>query len=89
MPSRDVPWVYDVRVPDNTIVENLKVLGIQARYGFKPVSHSQPFNIVNTDEKCFELSKQILYLPVLVDNESVISNSKQLTSLVYDNKLIY
>lgn len=43
MPQRDVPWVYDFRIPDMTpglqdrIVMTLRTAGIQARHGFYPM----------------------------------------------------
>lgn len=64
MPSRDIPWVYDVCVEDNTIVDKLNDMRISARYGFKPVSMCYPFRADATDTLCFRMSKKILYLPL-------------------------
>ena len=64
MPKRDIPWVYDIKVPDNIIVDKLKEQGIAARYGFKPCSINAPFNKWTNLSNSFEMSKQIMYLPV-------------------------
>jgi perosamine synthetase len=47
MPPRDVPWVYDLRVPGLTrgrmddVVRALREAGVEARHGFLPM-HAQP-----------------------------------------------
>ena len=64
MPKRDVPWVYDIMVPDNKIVNKFRNQKIAARYGFKPVSMCAPFRIDATATNAFRLSKHIMYLPV-------------------------
>lgn len=64
MPTRDVPWVYDLKVNDNTVVDRLRKQGIQARYGFKPVSTCAPFFKKIELNKSLEMSKTVIYLPV-------------------------
>jgi len=64
MPRRDVPWVYDIKVKDNKIVDHLRNRGIPARYGFKPVSMCAPFFVDATSTNAFKASQQIMYLPV-------------------------
>jgi len=64
MSSRDIPWVYDICVEDNTIVDKLIAMGIPARYGFKPVSMCHPFRVDASDTKCYTMSKKVMYLPV-------------------------
>ena len=64
MISRDVPWVYDICVEDNTVVDELIRMGIPARYGFKPVSMCHPFRVDATDTKCYNMSNRVMYLPV-------------------------
>lgn len=49
MPSRDVPWVYDMRIPGLTAdrqraaVTKLREAGCGARYGFKPLSSQEEY----------------------------------------------
>lgn len=49
MPARDVPWVYDVRIPgmtaaeQNEIVRRLNGLGIAARHAFKPMTMQEEY----------------------------------------------
>ena len=64
MPSRDVPWVYDIKVDDNKIVDELRAQGVQARYGFKPVSTCAPFFEYLSLKKSLEMSQKIMYLPI-------------------------
>lgn len=71
MPSRDVVWVYDVRLPARSdqrrIVRSLNQQGIPARYGFLPVSCQPEYRDVLLDTsrlKAFQASQQIIYLPV-------------------------
>jgi len=61
MQPRDVPWVYDIKVPNNSIVDALRQIG--ARYGFKPVSASAPFKLAADSSNANRLSKHIMYLP--------------------------
>ena len=61
MQPRDVPWVYDIKVPNNSIVDALRQIG--ARYGFKSVSASAPFKLAADSSNANRLSKHIMYLP--------------------------
>tara|TARA_R110000824_G_scaffold397940_1_gene601261 strand:- start:146 stop:1111 length:966 start_codon:yes stop_codon:yes gene_type:complete len=75
MPRRDVPWVYDIKVENNTIVNILRNKDIPARYGFKPVSTSAPFFEDATHTKAYEKSKNIMYLPIGPElNEDTITH---------------
>tara|TARA_R110000744_G_scaffold155060_4_gene270270 strand:+ start:5383 stop:6330 length:948 start_codon:yes stop_codon:yes gene_type:complete len=82
MPTRDVPWVYDVYVDDNSIVDELKSQGVAARYGFKPVSTCEPFRSYNNTEVSNTYSKHIMYLPVMCSEEDAVSNMAKLRSLM-------
>lgn len=64
MPKRDVPWVYDIFVPSNKIVDKFRDQKVAARYGFKPVSMCAPFRIDATATNAFRLSEHVMYLPV-------------------------
>lgn len=50
MPRRDAPWVYDLRIPGMTVLQQdavvnaLKMAGIAARHAFKPMSWQDEFN---------------------------------------------
>jgi perosamine synthetase len=75
MPARDVPWVYDVRVPGLTrdaqkaAVRELNELGVAARMSFTPL-HLQPeylnAKFVTSRDGCRStlLSNWVLYLPL-------------------------
>jgi perosamine synthetase len=84
MPKRNVPWVYDIKVKDNSIVDNLRHnRNIPARYGFKPVSMCAPFHIDANNTNAFKMSKNIMYLPVdphLEEKEikNIVLNLKEL-----------
>tara|TARA_R110000787_G_scaffold160269_1_gene273973 strand:+ start:1600 stop:2598 length:999 start_codon:yes stop_codon:yes gene_type:complete len=84
MPSRDIPWVYDMKVPDNTIVDNLKKKQVNARYGFKPVSMCAPFGVDATSTNAFKLSNHIMYLPVdpYLTHDDITNNVKILKELL-------
>jgi dTDP-4-amino-4,6-dideoxygalactose transaminase len=65
MPSRDVPWVYDVCIPNKDIIVNkLLEKGIAVRHGFKPNSICAPFNQELINNKTYEYSKKIMYFPL-------------------------
>jgi perosamine synthetase len=64
MPKRNVPWVYDIKVDNNKIVDQLRKQNIAARYGFKPVGTCAPFFLDAFLTKSYEMSKKIMYLPV-------------------------
>lgn len=82
MPKRDVPWVYDIYVDDNTIVDTLKENGIAARYGFKPVSTCAPFNSYTNKDNCEIYSKHIMYLPIMCSKDDVIKNVEKLQEVI-------
>jgi dTDP-4-amino-4,6-dideoxygalactose transaminase len=84
MPKRDVPWVYDIKVQDNTIVDIFRKIGINARYGFKPVSMCAPFKVDATSTKAFEMSNKIMYLPVdpSLSNQDIVRNVEILKELI-------
>lgn len=81
MPKRNIPWVYDVKVPDNSIVDILKQKNIQARYGFKPASINSPFNLYENINKSYVFSKQIMYLPVFQTKEDTVQIAKEFNLL--------
>jgi len=68
MPRRDVLWQYDIQVPNNDLMKRkLEKLGVESRYGFKPMS-MQPF--IEGEYKhlnAYKWSQHILYLPVWTD----------------------
>mgnify|MGYP003121596823 CR=1 FL=1 len=72
MPERQVPWVYDVKVDDNRIVDLLRERGISARYGFKPVGTCAPFNQSAAGTKALKLSKKIMYFPLMLEDKKII-----------------
>lgn len=82
MPKRDVPWVYDIKVENNDIVDILKKEGIAARHGFKPVSTCAPFMSNKNTEKSKHYSEKIMYLPVMCTQEDVKDNVKKLMRLL-------
>lgn len=83
MPPRDVPWVYDVRVPGLTytaqaaVVRGLNAAGVAARMGFKPMSLQREY--CGTGAECAEkatsnahrLAPQTLYLPLMSGKKAV------------------
>lgn len=79
MPAREVPWVYDLRIPglgeelQDIVVEELRKAGIAARHGFKPVGSQAEFQrcrmVTNGQRDCYEsnarvASREVLYLPL-------------------------
>jgi len=71
MPSRDVDWVYDLRIPGLTIerqdriIAQLKQSGVEARHGFKPLSHQREYRGKNHRTlNAAKLSREVLYLPI-------------------------
>ncbi len=74
MPYRDVPWVYDLRIPGLTserqdeVVAELRKEGIAARHGFKPMSSQVEYCGVARrvrGENAERLSREVLYLPIV------------------------
>jgi perosamine synthetase len=71
MPKRDVPWVYDIRIPhlsshlQTSLLLNLKCEGIEARPGFKPLHTQREYeghrrNLWGLAERA---SREVVYLP--------------------------
>jgi perosamine synthetase len=73
MPTRNVVWVYDVRIRGcdatrlNTVVAYLQGKGIAARHSFKPNSYQEEFRTglaVGRSEEACRAATEVLYLPV-------------------------
>lgn len=72
MPSREAPWVYDLRIPGMTanqqteVVRGLQSLGIQARHAFKPMSSLREFRgcPVYGRGEALKASREVIYLPL-------------------------
>lgn len=70
MSKRDVPWVYDVKLPDDDapeVVRALNAAGIAARQGFKPCSLQPEFRKSGQPElmsNARRLMNRIFYLPI-------------------------
>lgn len=73
MPLRQIPWVYDLRIPEmtketqDTLVSMLKNRGVMARHGFKPMTWQKEFLVwrskgewTNSDKAATE----VIYLPL-------------------------
>lgn len=71
-PARDAVWVYDFRVPNlcesvqDEIVRELRVNGIEARHGFKPMHAQEEFKNCRRvgGENAERASREVVYLPV-------------------------
>jgi len=69
MPSREAPWVYDVRLPNDVDVEEIVGLlnerGIAARMPFRPMSEQREFYSPRFPElEAFRQSLCMMYLPL-------------------------
>lgn len=74
MPTRDVVWVYDLRLPgehldhskQNAVVKDLNELAIAARHCFKPCSGQAEYSKQPSPPNpvAYRESKRIIYLPV-------------------------
>lgn len=68
MPARDVPWVYDLMLPEGAdqtgIVLQLKSAGIEARHGFKPMSMMPEFMGHYKHLNAYRISERLIYLPI-------------------------
>ena len=70
MPTRDVVWVYDLRIPDmdyatqNYVVSELNRQDIAARHGFKPMSSQLEYKRRYDHLNAYRLSREVIYLPV-------------------------
>lgn len=72
MPPREVPWIYDLRIPgmdevtQDRVIEALHSAGIGARHCFRPMSEQEEFKgcrLVGNGNAA-RLSKTIIYLPL-------------------------
>ena len=70
-PPRQVPWVYDIQLPEqedyeklNKCIKLLLAAGIAARHAFKPMSAQEEFMQESSQPKALAASKRILYLPI-------------------------
>lgn len=72
MPPRDVPWVYDLRIPgmgtetQDAIVRTLQAGGIPARHAFKPMSMQEEYRGARRvgGERALTASREVFYLPI-------------------------
>lgn len=77
MPARDMPWVYDLRIPgldyatQDYLVRTLRQNGIQARHGFKPISRMDEFIdckrytlVTHGETRAESASREVIYLPI-------------------------
>lgn len=66
MPPRDVPWVYDLRIPEgrDRVVEELNKAGIAARHGFKCLSLQVEYIGGPIGPNADKASREMLYLPI-------------------------
>lgn len=77
-PWRDVPWVYDLRIPGMTAEMQSKVLGvlrgigIEARAGFKPCSIQDEYCVRGSDGakicrniNAYDASLEVIALPIV------------------------
>jgi len=96
MPNRDVPWVYDLRIPGITwneqdrLVSYLRSKNIQARHGFKPMTMQPEFLMVSeTHRNSYRLSREIIYLPIhpLITREQVKYNVETLVTAIRSSGL--
>lgn len=68
MPKRDVVWVYDLCLPEDTdsqrVVGTLQQKQISARLGFKPMSQQPEYRQSYSRLNAYRISRRIIYLPV-------------------------
>lgn len=68
LPQRDIPWVYDLELPEETdtwqVVQQLIARGIAARQCFKPMSWQPEFKKESTCPNAERIAKRRLYLPI-------------------------
>jgi perosamine synthetase len=94
MPFRQVPWVYDLRLPPGVsveaVVDTLHERGVPgARCGFKCMSEQPEFQQIGNKDyqttQAFEMSRRIMYLPIHTDmTETVVaSHVSKLAEIVY------
>jgi dTDP-4-amino-4,6-dideoxygalactose transaminase len=72
MPPRDVPWVYDLRIPgmdkegQDRLVGGLREKGHRARHGFRPMHMQEEFQSCMRigGDNAERLATEIIYLPL-------------------------
>lgn len=72
MPSRDAPWIYDIRIPgmmplrQTELVRALQAEGIAARHGFKPCHTQEEYRhcSVYGNGNAAVASREVIYLPL-------------------------
>lgn len=73
MPERQVPWVFDIRIPSITyteqdaIVKTLQGVGVPARHAFKPMHAQTEFRnsrVVGNVGEVLAASREVIYLPL-------------------------
>ena len=69
MPRREVPWVYDIRIPGITIDMQKELVSklskYNVRYGFKPMRMQKEYANAHTiNTKAYELAHEIIYFPL-------------------------
>ena len=73
MPPRDVPWVYDIRLPNLSVrdktISALRSEGYGVRHAFKRMSEQQEYQTSKKidNPNSLKASQEILYLPITPD----------------------
>lgn len=89
-PPREIPWVYDLRIPgmsseiQNKVLWGLKQIGIEARYAFKPMHSQMEYRnhraSCRADPTCRSLaevlSREAIYLPLSFPQGEVMADWK-------------
>lgn len=86
MPPRDVVWVYDLKLPKDfgaaKVVRDLNRLGISARQSFKPMSQQPEYRGHYTHLKAYEMSRRVIYLPVVPGETDVRANVEAMLDIL-------
>lgn len=71
MPYRDVPWVYDIRIPgmgkktQDAVIDALSQIGIAARHGFKPMTGQAEWKQTGPlNPNALLASREVIYFPI-------------------------
>jgi perosamine synthetase len=78
--NREVVWVYDMKHPKaDTVVKELKNIGVNARHSFKPMSMMPLFDMEKEAPNALQKSKEVFYLHINPewDEEKVIQIFEQ------------
>jgi dTDP-4-amino-4,6-dideoxygalactose transaminase len=71
MPKREVPWVYDIKIPEGESQEGVKQMlfdnGVDSRYFFKPMSEQPMYYDEPEKLNAYHWSRRGLYLPLYPD----------------------